>query len=392
MRVTRYLAVVCVLAFAACGPSGGGADDDGGNDCPNRCTAFGWERCVEPGVYEVPVRCADGQICDTELGCTVCLPDLPYCGADNEVWQCNGDGTGGTLVMQCPAGEVCASGDCTTPCERALMEPSNVGCDFWGVDLDNEAVTSPVSNDAAAQQYSIVIANNQDYEVQIQVLKNAGRVGGPLQEQVQVNTTVPAHGIKQIDLPMREVDGTMGQNGPYAIGSGSHTFVSPHAWHVITSGPVVAYQFNPIIQQFSNDASILIPIQALGRHYYVFGWPTANPCGPPPGQFGYFESVPDRTSITIVGVEDNTTVTVNATHPIAASGGDSGFTIPATPAGQPFTFTVNKYDVVNLESDQPVAQITECLNYLDRDGDFTGSLVTANKRIAVFTEIGRAHV
>ncbi len=382
------IGLVSLAVVAGCGPSGGG-DDDGNDNCPNRCTAFGWEHCVSPGVYEVPERCEDGQICDVDLGCTVCLPDLAYCGADNEVWQCNGAGTGGTLVMQCAAGEVCSNGMCTTPCQRALQEPSNVGCDFWGVDLDNEAVTTPVMNDAAAQQFSIVIANNQDYEVQIQVLKNAGRVGAPLQEQVVVNTTVAAHGIKQVDLPMRETDGTMGQNGPYVINSGSHTFVSPHAWHVITSGPVVAYQFNPIIQQFSNDASILIPVQALGRHYYVFGWPTANPCGPPAGQFGHFESIPDHTQIAIIGVEDNTTVTVNATHPIHASGGDSGFTIPATPAGQPFSFTVNKYDVVNLESDQPIVPIAECLSHTDRDGDFTGSLVTATKNIAVFTGLER---
>ncbi len=386
MRGKHYLIMAWLLSLAACGPAGGGDDDN--DNCPNRCTSFGWERCVEPGVYEVPIRCEDGQICDVDLGCTVCLPDRAYCGADNEVWQCNGEGTGGALVMQCAAGEVCSNGLCTTPCQRALSEPSNVGCDFWAVDLDNEAVTSPVNNDAAAQQFSVVIANNQDYEVQIQVLKNAGRVGA-LQEDVVLNTTVAPHAIRQLDLPMREVDGTMGQNGPYRIGTGSHTFVSPHGYHVITSGPVVAYQFNPIIQQFSNDASILIPIQALGHHYYVFGWPTANFCGPPAGQFGHFESVPDRTSITILGVEDNTTVTVNATHPITASGGDSGFSIPATAAGQPFSFTVNRYDVVNLESDQPSVPIQECLSLTDRDGDFTGSLVTSTKKIAVFTGLER---
>lgn len=374
-----------VLVFAACGPSAGGDDDGDDDDCPNRCTAFGWERCVEPGVYEVPVRCGPDQLCIEEIGCAVCPPGLDYCGADNEVWHCNDEGTAGDMVMTCPAGEVCSSGDCTTPCERALAEPSNVGCDFWAVDLPNEAVRTPIMNDAAAQQYSVVIANNQDYEVQIQVLKNNGRVGAAVAEQVVTNTTVAPHTIRQIDLPMREVDGTMGQNGTYMLGSGSNTFVSPHAYHVISSGPVVAYQFNPIIQQFSNDASILIPIQALGRHYYVFGWPTANPCGPPPGDPLYLESIPDRTSITVVGVEDNTQVTVNATHPITASGGDTGFTIAATPAGTPITFTVNRYDVVHLESDQPSVPIQMCFNFLDRDGDFTGSLVTSNKKIAVFT-------
>lgn len=379
----RRRLLVLSLVLAACGPNKG--DDDGTDNCPDLCTALGYQRCLEPGVYAEPVACTGDQICIPEVGCAVCNPEQLYCGADNEVWQCNASGTGGSMVSTCAAGEVCSYGDCKTPCERALDEPSNVGCDFWAADLDNEAVANFISNDAAAQQYSVVVANNNDYAVQVQVLHNEARVGAPVDERVVLNATVAPRSVRQLDLPQREVDGTMGQNGTYRRGSGSHTFVSPHAYHVISSGPVVAYQFNPIVQQFSNDASILIPIQALGRHHYVFGWPTANPCGPPPGEFGSMDSIPDHTSITIVGVADGTQVTVTATHPILGSGGDSGFVIPPTPAGQPLTFTINRYDVVNLESDQPVVPIQQCLSHLDQDGDFTGSLVTSTRPVAVFT-------
>src|SRR5690606_31395894 len=138
--------------------------------------------------------------------------------------------------------------------------------------------------------------------------------------------------LEQIDLPQREVDGSMGQNGSYVPNSGSNTFVSSHAYRIESNGPVVAYQFQPIIQQFSNDASILIPRQALGDQYYVLGYPTANPCGPPPGDPLHNESVPDHTSITIIGVHPDTRVQVFPTHPVAASGGDSGSSIPATAA------------------------------------------------------------
>ncbi|MEZ4398751.1 MAG: IgGFc-binding protein [Kofleriaceae bacterium] len=391
MRCLVFLcSAICVLAISACGPSVGNGDDDD-TTCQNRCTSFGWEQCHPDGTFDPPVRCASNQVCSEDLGCSVCAPNIPYCGAPDQVWTCNADGSGGTLTTQCPQGEVCGDGVCTTPCNRALGEPSNVGCDFWAADLDNEAAETLIGvNDAAAQQYAIVVANNNDYDVSIQVFKNAGRVGGTLDEQLVLQATAPARSAKQLDLPMREVDGTMGQNGTYARYSGSGTFVSPHGYHLITSGPVVAYQFNPIVQQFSNDASILIPIQALGKHYYVWGWPTANPCGPPAGMFpGFDASIPDHTAITIVGVEDNTQVQVTATHPIKATEGDSGFSIPATPAGQPFTFTINRYDVVNLETDQPVVPIQECFNYLDRDGDLMGSLVTANRKIAVFTSLER---
>lgn len=377
-----------ILAIAACGPSGGSDDDDDG-PCPNRCTAFGWEECISDGVYQVPQRCEADQVCIEEIGCAVCIPDQIYCGELDQVWMCNGDGTGGTMVEQCPQGQVCGNGQCVTPCQRALQEPSNVGCDFWAADTINEAVTTPILNDAAGQQFALVVANNNDYEVRLQVFKNAGRVGQPLAEELFTEVTAPPRTATQVNLPPREVDGANGQNQPYRIGTGAGTFVSPHAWHLVTSGPVVAYQFNPIVQQFSNDASILIPIQALGKHYYVWGWPTANPCGPPVGEFGHMESIPDHTAITIVGAEDNTQVTVVATHPIAASGGDTGFSIAQTPPGQPITFTINRYDVVNLESDQPVVPLTECFSHLDQDGDFTGSLVTADKKIAVFTALAR---
>src|SRR5262249_49815292 len=144
---------------------------------------------------------------------------------------------------------------------------------------------------------------------------NAARVGEPVDEQVVVMRQVSPGVAEEIDLPQREIDGSMQQNGTYVQRSGSGTFVSPHAYHVVSSGPIVLYQFNPIIvtNAFSNDASTLIPRQALGMYYLVLGFDTANPCGiagvPIAG-------IPDHSSITVVPIEDNTTVTVTATHPI----------------------------------------------------------------------------
>jgi hypothetical protein len=345
------------------------------------------------GSYAEPVPCADGELCLPDLGCGVCSPGSRYCGGEDrdEVWECNSTGDGGSYVESCGDGLVCSNGGCKTPCERVREEPSNVGCEFWAVDLPNEAVDTfgGISNDAAAQQYAVAVANNNDYAVGVRVYRNSARVGQPASETLVTEVTVAPGSLEQINLPQREVDGTMGQNGSYVKGSGSGTFVSPHAYHIVSDGPIVAYQFNPIIQQFSNDASILIPIQALGQHYYILGWPTANPCGPPPGDPLHFESIPDQTQITVIGIHPDTEVTVIPTHPIAPSDGDSGFAIPQTPAGTPLEFTVGAYDVVTLASDQPQVSITECFNHLDRDGDFTGSLVRSNKPVAVFSSAVR---
>ncbi len=323
-----------------------------------------------------------------DVGCADCFPGHTYC-VDGDVYACNEDGTGGELAEECTGNDVCHNGFCLSPCERSDQIPSNVGCHFYAVDLDNEAVTGAIQNDAQAQQFAVAIANVNDYAVEVQVFKNVARYGEPIQEELVAGVTVGAMNLEQINLPQREVDGSMGQNGMYIPNSGSDTFVSSHGYRIETNGPVVAYQFQPVIQQFSNDASILIPRQALGERYYVLGWPTANPCGSPPGDPLHIESVPDNTSITIIGVHPDTHVQVLPTHPVAASGGDSGVSIPATDRGEPIEVTVGPYDVVNLASDQPKVSIVQCFEFLDRDGDFTGSQVISDKPVIVFSSLER---
>lgn len=322
----------------------------------------------------------------------ICTPGETYCAGEDEgeVWECNGDGTGGKFVTDCPADLACSYGECVTACDKAAADPSNVGCEFWAVDLDNEAFDIEIgaSNDAAAQQFALGVANENDTPVDVTVSKNTASFGDPITEEVVTTVTIPGNDMVRIDLPQREVDGTMGQNGAYHMGSGSGSFVSSHAFRIVSTGPVVAYQFNPIVQQFSNDASVLIPVQALGSDYYVIGWPTANPCGPPSGPL-HMDSIPDHTAVTVVGVLPDTDVSVMPTHPVKATGGPSGMQIAATARGAAIDASIGPYDVINLESDQPEVEIQECFDYLDRDGDFTGTVVRSSKPVAVFTSLER---
>ena len=384
MRARSQVLVSIALVVSACGPAA--RNDD---NCTSVCTALGYQQCHADGTFDPPVPCGPDEVCDPTRGCVTCVPDSLYCGGPtaNDVYRCNGDGTGGELVEACSTDEVCSNGECKTPCEAALDKPSNVGCDFWAVDLDNEASNLSSSN-AAAQQLAIVVANNNDYPVVVTVTKNGARVGEPVAEQVVLTVTVPPRSPQRIDLPQREVDGAMGQNGPYVRNGGSGTFVSPHAYHVVTTGPVVVYQFNPIIQQFSNDASTLIPIQALGSDYIAVGFETANPCGI--DGFGV-EGIPDHGAITIIAPQDDTHVTVDTTHPIMASGGDSGFAIPATPKGGTVSFTMGRYTVVNLETQQFQGNAAGCSSAVNggQNGDFTGSYIKSDKPIVVFTSSER---
>ncbi len=374
-------ALLLGVSAVSCGPSA----RDNGDGCAGICSALGYQACAADGTFEPPVACGPDEICDPVAGCVVCVPDTLYCGGPtaNDILRCNDEGTAGDFVASCAAEEVCSNGQCKTPCEAAAEHPSNLGCDFWAADLDNESFNSSlgISNDAAAQQYSLVVANNNDFPINVTVMRNGARVGQPVTEQVAFSTNVVARGTRRIDLPQREVDGAQGQNGTYTANSGSGTFVSPHAYHVVTTGPAVVYQFNPIIQQFSNDASTLIPISALGTDYIAMGFETANPCAIE----GLSQpSIPDHGSIAIIAPFDNTTVTVTASHPIMASGGDSGFPIAATPRDGTLTFTTGRYTVVNLETQQPSGSIGDCVNG-GADGDFTGTYIKADHPIVVFT-------
>ena len=382
--------VLGAALLLSCGPVVGQSNNnnasggDGGETCQVgeiTCVGMTARICQADGTWQEEV-CESA--CAADLGCVACVPGFYYCDEEGHVTLCN-DNQEQIYDHDCPPAETCVLGECLSKCDARALRPSNVGCEFWAVDLDNEASTTfSVSNDAAAQQFAVAIANNNDFDVQVDVYLNQSRVGEPVAEVQAVPTvTVPAHGLQRIDLVQREVDGCMGQNGTYVKGSGSGTFVSPHAFRIVSTGPVVAYQFQPVIQQYSNDASILIPIQALGKLYYVLGYPTANPCGI---SGMTLESIPDHTAVTIVGIHESTHVTVYPTHPIVASDGDSGFPIAETPAGGVLEFDIGPYDVVNLESLQPIGDAMTCIQLgAEQDGDFTGTRVESSLPVAVFS-------
>ena len=367
MRACSF--VLLSVLFASSFGCGGGErrppiGRDTGTTPPMGCTADGDIICMGREVHTcmggVPTLtevCEGDQVCAIGLGCRSCQPGRPFC-AGQEVRTCGADGESSTLDRECPASEVCNGGVCLDACASAAEMRSNVGCDYFAVDLDNEwGEILGMTVQAANEQFAVVLANPSDVTVQAMVLQSVGPVGAPA-ETLFGSFVVPPQGLTRIDLPPREVDGsTMGMN------EGPGTFLSAQAYRIRTNFPVVAYQFNPIIQSFSNDASLLIPVPALDTHHRVIGWPTANPISGPfmvPG-------IPDHSYVTIVGTAPGTEVSVTLGGPIVAGGG-----IPATPAGGTVTATLGPYDVLNLESD-------------GIPGDMTGTVVTSTQPVAVFS-------
>src|SRR5688500_13020189 len=223
---------VC-LAFAsllvlACGPGGSGNDDTGDDACPD---------CV-------------------------CTPDVRYCEG-NDILQCNGDGTGAEVIDSCDDENPCLNGYCVTACQKAEANRSNIGCEYWAVDLDNEYSQF---NDAAGEQFAIALANDSDLTVNVTVEQNDAAPGAPLQLSTVVTQQIAPRSLSVINLPRREVDGSLA-----GMDEGPGTMLSSQAYRVTTDHPVVAYQFNPIVQSFSNGASLLIPTSGLAESYFVLG-------------------------------------------------------------------------------------------------------------------------
>ena len=335
-----------------------------------RCSTNLYEFCADDGKsWVTQIDCgAQNLLCVNDVGCKLCAPATLQCGGDGfDIVRCNGDGTRLDVLGRCQPenGELCSGeGTCQNACEVTSQAHSYEGCEYWAVDLDNAVVNN--LGPASAQQYSIVITNPLELPAAVKVEVNDAPPGQPPMMREIASTylsrVVGGGDLKVINLDPREVDCSTDPR----LNNGTHTCLSSHAFHITSTAPIVAYQFNPLenVSVFSNDASLLLPQSALGSKYLVMGWPqtlaiTEN--GPTNG------GIDLRAFLTIVGTQEATTVQVKvATATIAGSG------IPAAQQGDVLDFTIGPYDVINLETD-------------DFMSDFTGSEIPSDKPVAVFS-------
>lgn len=345
-----------------------------------RCTS-GLERCEAkpeaPGGtgWVVERDCAaEGLVCAPSLlTCTTCIPDQRACDGQ-EVIQCSADGSVKTLVDICDtaAAEACRADGCVHLCSLAGIERSNVGCEYWAVDLDNAMIDA--TSNAAAQQFAVVVSNPQpDVPVVVRIYQDDGAPGdAPSPIEIASVVLAPLN-LQVFKLGPREVDGS--PEGEY--NTGTHTALTRHAYKIESNFPVVAYQFNPLenVNVFSNDASLLKPREAysyegesMRKAYVVAGWPqTIAATDDPNTNFNPANPIHLRSFLTIVGTREGTHVRV---QPKAAVVG--GGPVAETAANGLIEATLGAFDVLNLETG-------------DFNADFTGTVVEADGPVAVFT-------
>jgi hypothetical protein len=256
-----------------------------------------------------------------------CEPGELFCDG-NDVYECTGPDNQSEFVETCPSPLVCINGMCVSDdeCGEALANQSNVGCEYWAVDMHNTTPNQP---------YAIAVSNLDAATVHV-VVESHTSSGWVVLDEADIES-------KQVQVFML---GETTQAGTYHL--------SNQAFRVTSDLPVVAYQFNPYsgLQPddsdiCTNDGSLLLATSGLDQYYYVLAYP----------------SNAGSSSMNIIAIEDNTTISVTPANAMMAGG-----SIPALSAGVPYEITMQSADVVQLESST----------------DVSGTWVESDKKIAVF--------
>jgi hypothetical protein len=343
-----------------------------------RCQGTRLERCINAlggAIYELQQDCADDeQVCNGDtLSCTPCRPGAGSCdGLD--AYRCDDAGQTQIFSETCDPEKLqaCRDGSCVNLCSDARRRRSNVGCEYWPVDLDNAMINDTLN--AAAQQFAVVISNPDPVVTTEVVITQDDALPGEEPRLAEVTRArIPPFSLRVFKLGPREVDGSA--DGTFD--TGSNTALTRHAYRVKSSFPVVAYQFNPLenVNVFSNDASLLKPVEALDPGssteavmYAALAWPqTIATTGDPNTNFRSTISADLRTFLTLVGTREQTHVTVKTSARIV--GGDG---IPEVAAGDELKLTLEPFEVANLETG-------------DFNADFTGTIVSADAPVVAYT-------
>ena len=335
--------------------------------------------CAESGMAYVEQACPEGHRCNAgECIPSACVPGEYTCIDDRTIGACRRDETGFVPVRACDIDSPCVNGRCLSACNPEGKIASNIGCEYWSVDLDN--YPDPFSNDPSSVPHAVVISNTSDDPAIVTVQ------GPPGVQLVDPQFVVDAGDLHVFTFPRLDVDGTG---------------IFDRAFKISSTQPVIAYQFNPLNNEgvASNDASLLLPEEGLGREYIGLSWPTGtmpcidmmNPANCLPDQHGY---------LTIVATSrGNTTVRVTPTATVAAGG-----MIPELPRNEEQEFILAEGQVLSLQAlandlgdafppcmvnedcETPVCVAGVCILDIDPgpSTDLTGSIISANQPIAVF--------
>jgi hypothetical protein len=182
-------------------------------------------------------------------------------------------------------------------CSEARQYSTNLGCEFWAVDLPNDDRGTRMSPPAADQQFSVAVGNPSGLA------------------PAQVNVYLPGE-----DIPFASALVEPRRTHTFALPSAS---IEPNfgttdglGYRISSDTPIVAYQFNPLdntTEVYSNDASLLLPTHALGTDYVAVTGSaillSQSPADPNPRNAGAY--------VSVLATQDGTEVELEPTAPLA---------------------------------------------------------------------------
>ena len=320
---------------------------------------------------------------ESEPACTdQCIAGERRCDGDASIEECAADGSWQDVgVCQedfSEGGSVCREGACVSLCEAAGESSSYIGCEYFPTVTLNYYLTH-TTPPGETFDFAVAVGNTQPVAVTVVVERGGIEVASQVVDPGTVGTVV---------LPW--VPELLASRGTVMLARAG-------SYRLTTSRPVPAYQFNPLqyqitddmaVQQFSytNDASLLLPKQALGDEYRVMsrrtlGSPPLNNPTEQQGTPGYF---------AVVATEDGTSVD------IAFTGKTSIYERPGqTPRrfgpGDVASFALQRGDVLQVPSQRIAYEASDLEPRMgggyqfSKAFDLTGTSVHADKPVALFS-------
>ncbi|HVH40772.1 MAG TPA: hypothetical protein VM925_00465 [Labilithrix sp.] len=238
-------------------------------------------------------------------------------------------------------------------CEEATRTKSYVGCDYWPTITPNGV--------GSTYSFAAVVANTGTNPADVEVT-------GPNAFHAQLSVAPGQLGT--IELPWVEALKSGYGNGGYYPNS---VMVAGGAYHLVSSRPVIVYQFNPLqyrvdggANSATNDASLLLPSTAMTGNYRVTGMHSVSDL-----------SLKAAPIVTITATAPNTAVKVKLA-PSASVVGANG--IPEASGGSILELTLaGAGDVVHLAPPAPGSNPPRV--------DFSGSVLQASRPVQVMTSM-----
>jgi len=311
--------------------------------------------CHVSGKGYVPFPCPEGLKCtDGKCGELSCNPGVRQCVDAGSYQQCADDGSGWEGPTACEPGSTCLGGKCLTGCAGDIKyNQSNVGCEFWSVDLgqwEAKPGESQLDPSASTIPHSVVIGNPGEFAAHVTFVVGDGT---------------------PVEVPDNEIPAGQSRAFLMPVLSQQVSDINKKSIRVLTDHPVTAAQFNPPNNEdfvHTSDASLLYPVGILGKEYYIVSLPSV--IGPEFPIVGKMPSVWGYATVVAV-LPGTTTVSMVLTAPTEAGPG-----LEAYEKGDTLTVDLEQWDVLNVNSLAYDAMVA--------GPDLTGTHVVTSQPAAVF--------